>query len=80
MSLFDIIKYSNTDLSELRDLPDELFNLYFSKSWAYFHGSTPAYLTTPSKHNILWRWNYYASDLQTQHFKEALSEYNNESV
>ncbi len=79
MSLFDIIRYGNTNLSnpgELRNLPEALFDLYWSKS---IYGQNPV-ISKANKISHVSSWAIWNNSSQIQYFKEALKEYSNESI
>ena len=77
MSLFDIIKYNNIDLTnyeDLESLPVELISLYYSrvhKGWDKSHESMCGWLSFCACLN----YNYYSKV-----FLEILKQYNNEPV
>ncbi len=80
MSLFNILKYGNTDLSsisELSDLPNKLIDLYWEKSWT---GKRSTGSVTPPSIWHLTFWYIRTPDTQIRLFKETLKEYNNEHL
>ncbi len=79
MSLFDILKYGNTDLSSkasLNNLPEALFDLYWIKS---VYGQSTK-LDKADKLYLLITWDDKYDSSQITHFKRALQEYNNEPI
>ncbi len=81
-SLFDMIKYGSTDLSnadELRKLPIELFNLYWGKSYCFTDGATTEY-EVRIMHLMAWYNGAFFRTLQITAFREALKEYCDEPI
>ncbi len=82
MSLFDVIRYINTDLSdedELKKLPIALLKLYWIKSIIGYTANPSIY---PADARILSEWHcdevYHHEQIKA--FTNALKEYNNEPI
>ena len=84
MSLFDVIRYSNTDLDseeELSKLPIELFRMYQSAAYAYYNNED--ILNNAMKDPLSYQIQYLAIWSGTRKqliFKKVLKEYNNEPI
>ncbi len=81
MSLFDIIKYSNTDIcdeDELEKLPVHLLILYWNKTAP--GGNHGLALSRKIRHLSIYASMPSRVDNQKKLFKEALEEYNNEPI
>ncbi len=82
MSLFNVLKYGNTNLGceeELEKLPPELLNLYWAKSTVAYieHANWNVVTDVPEIITYLVNWSNqsrYANE-QISAFKEALEEY-----
>ncbi len=85
MSLFDVIRYTNTNLGsteELSKLPAEFFKLYWTKS---IYGYVDSWQIEHDKDiQIQWLVIWYNSEgyrtEQISRFKAVLKEYNNEPI
>ncbi len=83
MSLFDILKYGNTDLSsrsELEKLPAELLKLYWINSISPYVDIESKTYPVDARMLAGWHDESVYRDDQIDAFKKALKEYNNESL
>lgn len=79
MSLFDVIKYSGTDLEELsglKSLPPDLFKLYFSEWILSDHVSC----SDNMRYKWALVWAIIKPDEARKKFLYALRNYNNELI
>jgi hypothetical protein len=85
MSLFDVIRYSNTNLgseAELMVLPEDLMELYWKKITGPILNSYQYYIYT-HEHRCRAVGSWYRDakkEVYSQLFKQALTEYNPEET
>ena len=87
MSIFDVIRYSNTDLDseeELSKLPDGLFRAYQYAAYDHFGSSLKDVIHKYSmeyQYNVMAiKWSLGNDKLKQQLFKKVLRQWNNESI